>query len=64
MFGFNLLKKSFSNDLDKVGRGEIGLYEVTSFGGLPGLAIIITSDTYFPEGWDITAMKTSIQDVA
>ena len=36
MIGFNLLKKSFSNNLDKVGRSEIGLYAGTSFGGLPG----------------------------
>ena len=46
MIGFNLLKKSFSNNLDKVGNSEIGLYEVTSFGGFPGMGIIVTSDTF------------------
>ena len=58
MIGFNLLKKSFSNNLDKVGRCEIGLYEVTSFGGFPGLGIIIKSDTFQRE------MQTSVEDVA
>ena len=42
---FQPSQESFSNNLDIVGRSEIGLYEVTSFGGFPGLGIIITSDT-------------------
>ena len=59
MIGFNLLKNSFSNNLDKVGRSEIGLHEVTSFGFGNHNKV-----RYFPEGWDITEMKTSIEDVA
>ena len=43
---FQSSQEKFSNNLDKVGRSEVGLSEVTSFGGFPGLGIIITSDTF------------------
>jgi hypothetical protein len=37
----SLLRISRSNTLDSVGRRLIGLYELVSVGGFPGLAIII-----------------------
>ena len=42
-------KKKFSRILDNFGTTDIGLYEETNDGGLPGFAIIMTSATFHIE---------------
>jgi hypothetical protein len=37
MMIFSLFSKSFSNNFDIIGSKDIGLYDVVSWGGLPGL---------------------------
>ena len=44
------LKNNFSRIFDNIGSNAIGLYEEVIDGGLPGLAIIKTSDTFHREG--------------
>lgn len=39
---FNQFKRSFSNNFDKLGRSDIGLYEVACSGAYPGVISIIT----------------------
>lgn len=37
IIGFSLFSNSFSNSLEMIGNNDIGLYDLTSFKGLPGL---------------------------
>lgn len=42
IIGFNRFKSNFSNYFDKLGRSDIGLYEVNNSGGFPDLSRMIT----------------------
>jgi hypothetical protein len=46
VIGLNLFKTTFSNNLPKFGSRLMGLYEVGTLGGLPGLSIRIMMDSF------------------
>ena len=54
------LKIIFSSNLDKIGSNDIGLYEETIDGGLPGLAIIITFVTFQKQGKYFQALNSNV----
>jgi hypothetical protein len=45
MMIFSLFRKSFSYNFDIIGSKDIGLYDVVSWGGLPGFGIRTLSDS-------------------
>jgi hypothetical protein len=46
VIGLSLFKTTFSNNLPKVGSRLMGLYEVGTLGGLPGLGMRIIIDSF------------------
>ena len=56
------MRRILSNILDMMGKRLIGLYDVTLFGGLPGLWIMIILGE-FPQYWEVGKSEYTIIDI-